>query len=485
MRHVPDETNTSISNQIHFFVMKYINAVERMTPKNPVGVARLYFLLGSLVWNSYATLDPTFPFVDGFQVRRLSVSRTATEQEIFLVFMRLMQTCFVALRTHCVPSLEPLDVPPYTPDYPFTTTVFADTVNAYLIERNNDGYFTTQSFSFPNSGKYIICDGETIQDLNTYLTSTTTWAPLETHFSDGTIRRQSPVQPYFSEVRNWLSPTEMDDMYDIAATHYPSESLFDEQVENFVSVMSNLSDREKLIAELWANSTPGRVLPPGSWMVLLSITLAANPAYSLKKCVALVGGIGFCLFHAGITAWGVKYRYMQARPIQILRQRYLGQTISFPITETEGNGGLWLPYQPQILYTPAFPDYVSGHSTFSMSCACFLELATGSDTIPVQGCTVDPSYLQMMAPNFDDMTRPVLLSSLVFPPKCCTVDTSIPIVQNEFSWTSWTGLARQIGMSRIYGNIHWANSNLGGLAIGEWVASKMLSHLNWDSLHID
>lgn len=43
------------------------------------------------------------------------------------------------------------------------------------------------------------------------------------------------------------------------------------------------------------------------------------------------------------------------------------------------NGAEWMPYQPPSFPTPPFPEYPSGHSTFSAAGARVLKLWTGSD----------------------------------------------------------------------------------------------------------
>jgi len=45
----------------------------------------------------------------------------------------------------------------------------------------------------------------------------------------------------------------------------------------------------------------------------------------------------------------------------------------------EMDGAQWLPYQLSTFPTPPFPDYVSGHSTYSAAAARILALWTGSD----------------------------------------------------------------------------------------------------------
>ena len=55
-------------------------------------------------------------------------------------------------------------------------------------------------------------------------------------------------------------------------------------------------------------------------------------------------------------------------------------------TEVGGVGWIraidWIPYQRRTFVTPAFPGYVSGHSTFSRAAAEVLTLMTGSAFFP-------------------------------------------------------------------------------------------------------
>ncbi len=62
----------------------------------------------------------------------------------------------------------------------------------------------------------------------------------------------------------------------------------------------------------------------------------------------------------------------------------------------EMDGSQWLPYQAVTFPTPPFPDYVSGHSTYSAAAARILELWTGSDhfgnavTLPAGSSKIEP-----------------------------------------------------------------------------------------------
>ena len=62
----------------------------------------------------------------------------------------------------------------------------------------------------------------------------------------------------------------------------------------------------------------------------------------------------------------------------------------------EMDGSRWIPYQAATFPTPPFPDYVSGHSTYSAAAARILALWTSSDrfgnsvTLPAGSSKIEP-----------------------------------------------------------------------------------------------
>ena len=85
----------------------------------------------------------------------------------------------------------------------------------------------------------------------------------------------------------------------------------------------------------------------------------------------------------------------------------------------------WTP----LLVTPNFPEYISGHSTFSGAAAAVLAAFFGSDNVPFT-----------------------------------TTSEDMPGVSR--SYNSFSQAAEEAGMSRIYGGIHFLSANLNGLASG-------------------
>jgi len=125
--------------------------------------------------------------------------------------------------------------------------------------------------------------------------------------------------------------------------------------------------------------------------------------------------------------------------IKLPRIRFLHQAESARL-ET---GSQWIPCQPSTFPTPPFPEYISGHSTFSAAGATILFLWTGSD-------------------KFED--------SVSFAPGSSTIEPGItPKNPVTLEWSTFTDAANEAGISRRYGGIHFKAADLVGRAVGDLV----------------
>jgi len=481
MKVIPDQTDTSSGNLLHLWLVQFITLIETYPGMKPTTACRLYFILGSLLWNSLAVIDGQFPFVDGFSTPMYTMTG-ATDHEKWEVFQEMLVLSWNALIASELPLLSPVTSPnPFPPPLPFRDSFVLNLTN-YIQARYKDGYHETRPpFSYPNEGHYVVIGGEPLQNINTDLPSPTSWAPLSVLQTDQTYKNQSYVTPYFGLTQNWMTEVEYTAFQTLVDKYFPSDTLAAEQEAEMVKLQSSLTDDQRIKAEIWAGSEPGKAGPPGKWMIIIAILIASNQ-WALRESVAIVGGISFCLFHAGVAAWTVKGAYLQPRPIQAIRRDYYGQPIVHPLTGQVADGGAWLPWQESSLYTPGFPDFISGHSTFSMACAVFLQMILRSDIIPIQGCLIEPSYMQLTSSVFDLNTQPFLFGSITLPTGCSKVNPAYPTTQVEESWSTWSSLAREVGISRVYGGIHWNNSNLGGFAVGQYIGQFILQYIHWDSL---
>jgi hypothetical protein len=111
------------------------------------------------------------------------------------------------------------------------------------------------------------------------------------------------------------------------------------------------------------------------------------------------------------------------------------------------DGRNWIPYQPSTFPTPPFPEYMSGHSTFSSAGAEILKLFTRSDAF---GASVTFAAGSSSIEPQTTPARPVTLS-----------------------WDTFKDAANQAGLSRRYGGIHFEAADLVGRATGKLVADQV------------
>ena len=102
----------------------------------------------------------------------------------------------------------------------------------------------------------------------------------------------------------------------------------------------------------------------------------------------------------------------------------------------------WLPYQKATFVTPAFPGYVSGHSTFSRSAAEVLTAITGSPFFPGGlGTYTAPSNTFLSFERGPSQTV-------------------------QLQWATYFDAADQAGLSRLWGGIHVSVDDLTGRLVG-------------------
>jgi hypothetical protein len=226
-------------------------------------------------------------------------------------------------------------------------------------------------------------------------------------------------------------------------------------------------------------------------------------AWDVHLYVALAGAV----HDAAVAAWEQKRVHLSARPITLIRwmgehgqrtdendpsyaadglplvdglievitaessargerhahlSRYVGDIAVYSWRGEPGDrdhelGGLgwirastWVPYQRRTFVTPAFPGFVSGHSTFSRAAAEVLATFTGSPYVPggIGGYTLEPGWL-----------------FFEFGP-------SEPV---EVQWATYFDAADQAGQSRLWGGIHVRQDDYEGRIIGADVGQRAIA----------
>ena len=214
------------------------------------------------------------------------------------------------------------------------------------------------------------------------------------------------------------------------------------QANHVLHLNAHLSDREKMISEYWSDG-PGSETPPGHWNLFAQV-ISRRDNHTLDQDVRLFFALNNALFDASITAWDCKRSNDSVRPITAIRFLHKGKRIRAWAGPYQGStvidGEQWLPYQPATFISPPFPEYVSGHSTFSAAAAQILRDFTGSDRF---------RHAVVLAPGSSGIEPGLTPRNTVV-----------------LEWQTFTEAADEAGMSRRYGGIHFEDGDLQGRALG-------------------
>jgi hypothetical protein len=196
------------------------------------------------------------------------------------------------------------------------------------------------------------------------------------------------------------------------------------------AVGSTRTEDQTQIALFWADGA-GTETPPGHWNSIAQIISGAQ-GNTIEENARLFALLNIAMADAAICAWDAKYSFDFWRPVT---------AVGF--TEPQLN---WLSF----IVTPPFPEYVSGHSTFSAAAATVIPLFYGTEDLPF---TTASDFLPGVYRNF-----PTPMAA-----------------------------ADEAGDSRVYGGIHFRTASEDGLEagsrIGEWAFTHYLLPTHNHSRH--
>jgi hypothetical protein len=241
------------------------------------------------------------------------------------------------------------------------------------------------------------------------------------------------VEPHWMEIR----PMVLDSASCFMCKRPPVYDMTNKNGEFYKALMEvktmgdSLTDEQKHIADFWDDNpfkmnVTGHVMyatkkfsPAGHWMNIVGIG-AQKAGADLHTTIAAYTKTSIALFDAFLACWDEKYRSNYVRPETVINQHI------------DPN---WQPY----IQTPPFPSYVSGHSTISAAAA------------------------EVMTEYFDNISF---------------TDTSLKefgIENREIR--SFRDAAKEAGMSRIYGGIHFSFDNEEGALLGKKIGETVVQRL--------
>lgn len=388
-----------------------LQAIRDTKPSPPV-TARALAIINTCMYDAWAAYSDTANGTRyGGNLRQPSGARTpANKQEAisYAAYMALSDL-FPTRKAQFTYKLNALGYTPSNSTDVNTPDGIANVAcGAVLAYRHNDGsnqlhgYVDTTGYAPVNTPDYIA-------DVNH-------WQPLRLN---GVT--QKFVTPHWKNVTPFALTSGAQFLPNPPAQFGSSE--FVAQAKEVMDITANLTPRQKVIAEYWADG-PNSELPPGHW-VLFAGVVSDRDNHTVDDDSKMYFALTNALFDASIGCWTAKVTYDSVRPITAIRYLFDAD---------------WKPYQPDSFLTPPFAEYTSGHSTFSAAAATVLKRFTGSEEF-----------------NY-----------------------SVTVKGVELSWRTFEDAADEAGMSRRYGGIHFEDGDLAGRhmgkKIGEQVWKKSLSY---------
>jgi hypothetical protein len=430
----------------------------RVTKPGPPMAARSVGIVYTAVYDAWAAYDANAVPVHSTTARRPAAEHTLPNKQTAVSFAayNALKDQFPAVHQMFTDTMTTLGLDPTDTSTDVSTPVGVGNVawDAVRTFRHNDG--ANQLGDEPGSS------GEPYSDYTGYhavnppmsllfpaevdqIPFPDRWQPLTYLTPGGQPATPAYIAPHWGLVKPFALATG-DQFRPPPPARLTSQNFLD-QSKHVIQVQANLTPKQKVIAEYWADG-PNSELPPGHWMIFTSF-VAQRDHMDIDATVKLFFSVGNAIFDASIATWEAKRFYDYARPVTTIRHLFRGKRIPGWGGPGQGtvlvDGEAWRTFQVPTFPTPPFAEYTSGHSAFSMAAAEVLKRFTQGDHLEY--------YYAQTVPLRADPTEPVLDVVL--------------------RWKTFTDAAREAGESRLYGGIHFCEGNVAGLELGRVVGEAV------------
>lgn len=421
-----------------------LTAIQNTRTSPPVA-ARALAIMHTCMFDAWATYDEVALGTRlGGSLRRPKIERTDANKEKAVSFAayRALDDLFPGQRTaNMDPLMHALGFNPSeaSEDVRTPSGIGNNACRAVLDFRHGDG---ANQLGDLHPGAYSDYTGFTPANTAEVLNDQNRWQPL---LVNGTPQRW--LLPHWAMVTPFAL-TSGAQLRDVVLAdgpaRYPSPGYW-KQVFDVVDLSAHLGDREKVIAEYWADGA-STVTPPGHWMVFAQ-HISSRDHHGLDQDIKFFFILANALMDASIAAWDAKRCTDLIRPVSVVRVLLSARQIQAWAGPGLGIRTIYGKDFRSYLPTPPFASYVSGHSAFSAAGAEILKRFTGSD-------------------QFDE--------SFTAQPGTSFVEVGLtPAVPVTLSWSTFSDAAAEAGMSRRYGGIHYEEDDLAGRALGRAVANRV------------
>jgi hypothetical protein len=416
----------------------------RTTKPGPPMVARMLAIVHTAMYDAWAAYDAQAVGTRrGGALRRPANERTTENKRramsyaayrVLVDLFPTQQAAFGGIMAQL--HYDPTDM---STDIRTATGIGNVAAQALLEYRHGDG---SNQLGDLHAGAYSDYTGYAPVNTVDHMVDATRWQPL---LVNGTVQRF--VAPQWYKVIPFAMTSGSQFRNEAIKPNGPFGG-FERAMEEIIGYSANLGDREKVIAEFWADG-PNSELPPGHWC-LIAAWVSKRDHHSEDDDVKMFFAVANAGMDAGIAAWDMKRYFDSARPATAIPYYKKGKEIYAWGGPGKGTvkmmGESWRPYQPANVVTPAFPEFISGHSTFSAASAEVLRRFTGSDrfggsaTIRAGSSVIEPGV--------------------------------VPARDITLSWRTFSDAADEAGLSRRYGGIHFAHGDLQGRLIGRLIGAQ-------------
>ena len=463
----------------NIIIEKWLNIMLNTIVKNkygPTQTARFQYLVSTILYYSFITYKNIRTYsLNEPELKFINTNETNIKALDYVIYQGV-QKLYTDLVLNNIADIN-------TPFYNINKNskkVISNLIK-FLDRRNSDGYkdasITIPPDEFPNKGKYLDVSGGIFVDASDNIIPIidiceNSWTPLK--HPNGI--KQGYLTPYWGNITPIENIT-LDKYLNIAKDNYEVDNYESNrtiEIKEILKVYENLTDQQQIIAEYFQG---GRVSPPGIWNVYALYAIKSTNMSSISA-VQFLYLLNSSMFVSSITAWNIKKKYMQSRPIQKIRLLNPEQLVTnFDSTDISNN--LWKTFQQKNNQTPPFPDFISGHSTFSSSAAViferfFPEAFSKMNFIPFsqEHGTMITSLLENNE-YINNIKMALIKTGSSSVPE--TTSKIFPTCAIKLTFDSWRDIANYSGISRIYGGIHGGNANYTGLIIGETIATDVLN----------
>jgi hypothetical protein len=405
--------------------------------------ARALAIVHTAMYDAWAAYDATaVPTLPAGWARRPAAERTLAYKSMAISFAayRALLGVYPAKAADFTAFMTALGYDPTdtTTDPASPAGVGNQAAAAVLAFRANDG--SNQAGGYADTSGYVPVN--TPDQVNDVFH----WQPLRVPDGNGGFVVQKFMTPHWRSVTPFAL-TSPDQFLPPGPTRL-TLGLLDQEVNEAVLQSAALTDLQKVRVEYWADG-PTSETPPGHWCVFAQAVSRAR-GHSLDQDAKLFFALANAELDASIASWNAKRRWDYVRPITAVRTRKAGQLIlawGGPYRGTRLiRGENYQPYQPATFPTPPFPEYVSGHSTFSAAGARVLQRFTGSDLFGAR-LTVR-SGTSRVEPG------------------------ATPLLPQILTWPTFSLALDEAGRSRRQGGIHFLDGDYNGRTLGASVGQN-------------